>query len=71
MMARLHAFDKLTFELPIAGGPYVIESYKAGKTMIFKRNPITGLIKAVRHSMSKVGFCFDAVNYKLYSGDCI
>ncbi|MEY3642742.1 MAG: hypothetical protein RLZZ149_670, partial [Pseudomonadota bacterium] len=33
------AFDKITFEHPIGSGPYIIESFRAGKSMIYKRNP--------------------------------
>jgi microcin C transport system substrate-binding protein len=65
-------FDKLTFELPIASGPYVIESYKAGKTMIFKRNPNYWADQAAKPLNVRVGFYnFDRVNYKLYGDDAV
>ncbi|QWE29314.1 extracellular solute-binding protein [Polynucleobacter sp. AM-7D1] len=65
-------FDKLTFELPIASGPYVIESYKAGKTMIFKRNPNYWADQGGKTLNVRVGFYnFDRVNYKLYSDDAV
>jgi microcin C transport system substrate-binding protein len=65
-------FDKLTFEYPIASGPYVIESYKAGKTMIFKRNPNYWGDQGSKPLNVRVGFYnFDRVNYKLYSDDAV
>jgi microcin C transport system substrate-binding protein len=65
-------FDKLTFEHPIASGPYVIESYKAGKTMIFKRNPNYWADQNDKPLNVRVGFYnFDRVNYKLYSDDAV
>ena len=61
-------FDKLTFEHPIGSGPYIIESYRAGKSMIYKRNPnYWGNKVNVR-----VGFFnFDRIVYKLYSDDAV
>jgi microcin C transport system substrate-binding protein len=61
-------FDKITFEHPIGSGPYVIESYRAGKSMIYKRNPnYWGNKVNVR-----VGFFnFDRIVYKLYSDDAV
>ena len=65
-------FDKLTFEAPLASGPYVIESYKAGKTMIFKRNPNYWADQGGRTLNVRVGFFnFDRVVYKLYSDDAV
>jgi microcin C transport system substrate-binding protein len=65
-------FDKLTFEQPIASGPYVIESYKAGKTMIFKRNPNYWADQGGKTLNVRVGFYnFDRVSYKLYSDDAV
>ena len=65
-------FDKLTFELPLASGPYVIESYKAGKTMIFKRNPNYWADQGGKTLNVRVGFYnFDRINYKLYSDDAV
>ena len=65
-------FDKLTFELPIASGPYVIESFKAGKTMIFKRNPNYWADQGDKPLNVRVGFYnFDRVSYKLYSDDAV
>lgn len=33
------SFDKLTEVAPVATGPYVVESYDLGKTVVYKRNP--------------------------------
>ncbi|MDH5393055.1 MAG: extracellular solute-binding protein [Gammaproteobacteria bacterium] len=33
------SFDKLTEVVPVATGPYVVESYDLGKTIVYKRNP--------------------------------
>ena len=65
-------FDKLSFELPIASGPYIIESYKAGKTMIFKRNPNYWADRGGDTLNVRVGFFnFDRIVYKLYSDDTV
>ena len=65
-------FDKLSFELPIASGPYIIESYKAGKTMIFKRNPNYWADRGGNTLIVRVGFFnFDRIVYKLYSDDTV
>ena len=68
-------FDKLTFEHPLGSGPYVIESFKAGKTMVFKRNPEYWADKAGAEGKTlnvRVGFFnFDRVVYKLYSDDAV
>ena len=32
-------FNQITFEYPIASGPYLIEKYDIGKTITFKKNP--------------------------------
>ena len=31
-------FDKLAFEAPIGSGPYLIESFKAGKSIVYKKD---------------------------------
>jgi len=65
-------FDKLSFELPVASGPYAIESYKAGKTMIFKRNPNYWADQRSQPLNVLVGFYnFDRVVYKLYGDDAV
>ena len=66
------SFDKLSFELPIASGPYLIESYKAGKTMIFKRNPHYWADEGGKTLNVRIGFFnFDRIVYKLYSDDAV
>ena len=65
-------FDKLSFELPLASGPYVIKSYKAGKTMIFERNPNYWADQRSEPLNVLVGFYnFDRVVYKLYGDDAV
>ena len=59
-------FNQLTFEKPIGSGPYLIESYDIGKSIIFKKDPqYWGADLNVR-----VGFFnFDQVSYRLYKDD--
>ena len=33
------SFDKLTEVIPVTTGPYLVESYDLGKTVVYKRNP--------------------------------
>jgi microcin C transport system substrate-binding protein len=64
----MKAFDKITFEEPIASGPYLIESHQSGKSIIFKKNPnYWGKHLNVRRG----AFNFDRVVYKLYSDDTV
>jgi microcin C transport system substrate-binding protein len=66
------AFDKLAFEHPIGSGPYVIESYRAGKTMVFKRNPNYWGDRDGKTVNVRVGFFnFDRIHYKLYADDAV
>ncbi|KDP88799.1 extracellular solute-binding protein [Cupriavidus basilensis] len=59
-------FDKLTFEDPVASGPYLIERYDAGRGISFKRNPAYwGKDLAVRRGT----FNFDRVVYRLYKDE--
>lgn len=65
-------FDKLAFEHPIGSGPYVIESYRAGKTMVFKRNPNYWGDRGGNTVNVRVGFFnFDKIVYKLYADDAV
>ncbi len=59
-------FNQLTFEKPIGSGPYLIDSYDIGKSIIFKKDPqYWGSDLNVR-----VGFFnFDRVSYRLYKDD--
>lgn len=59
-------FEKLTFEPPLASGPYVIDRYDAGRGIIFKRDPrYWGKDIAVRRGT----FNFDRVIYRLYKDE--
>ena len=65
-------FDKLAFEHPIGSGPYLIESYRAGKTMVFKRNPNYWGDRNGKTVNVRVGFFnFDRIMYKLYADDAV
>jgi len=59
-------FNQLTFETPIGSGPYVIETYDIGKSIVFKKDPnYWGSDLNVR-----VGsFNFERVSYRLYKDD--
>jgi len=59
-------FNQITFEYPIASGPYLIEKYDIGKTITFKKNPdYWGSDLNVRLGF----FNFDRVSYRLYKDD--
>jgi len=65
-------FDQLDFETPIGSGPYLIESYKAGKSITFKRNPDYWADHVNKPLNVRVGFYnFDRIVYKLYSDDAV
>jgi microcin C transport system substrate-binding protein len=65
-------FEKIAFESPIGSGPYLIESFKAGKSIIFKRNPQYWADQLNKPLNVRVGFYnFDRVLYKLYSDDAV
>ena len=65
-------FDQLAFEMPIGSGPYLIESFKAGKSILFKRNPNYWVDQLSKPLNVRVGFYnFDRVLYKLYSDDAV
>lgn len=60
------AFDQLSFELPIASGPYLIEKFEAGRSITFRRNPAYwGKALNVRRG----SFNFERVVYRLYKDD--
>lgn len=61
-------FEKLTFQTPLTSGPYLIESYEAGRGIIFKRDPrYWGKDLAVRRGT----FNFERVVYRLYKDDIV
>ena len=65
-------FEKLAFETPIGSGPYLIESFKAGKSIVFKKNPNYWADQLGKPLNIRVGFYnFDRVLYKLYSDDAV
>ena len=65
-------FEKIAFESPIGSGPYLIESFKAGKSIVFKRNPQYWADQLNKPLNVRVGFYnFDRVLYKLYSDDAV
>jgi microcin C transport system substrate-binding protein len=61
-------FDALTFETPIASGPYLIESYDGGRRITFRRDPnYWGNDLPVRRGT----YNFERIVYKLYSDDIV
>ncbi len=65
-------FDKLAFEVPLGSGPYLIESFKAGKSIVLKRNPQYWADQLSKPLNVRVGFYnFDRILYKLYSDDAV
>jgi microcin C transport system substrate-binding protein len=65
-------FEKLAFEAPVGSGPYLIESFKAGKSIVYKRNPQYWADQLNKPLNVRVGFYnFDRVLYKLYSDDAV
>lgn len=62
------AFDAITFERPIASGPYLIESYDGGRRIAFRRDPkYWGNNLAVRRGT----YNFERVVYKMYADDIV
>ena len=65
-------FENLAFETPIGSGPYLIESFKAGKSIVYKKNPNYWVDQLSKPLNVRVGFYnFDRVLYKLYSDDAV
>jgi len=65
-------FDQMTFEMPIGSGPYLVESFKVGKSITYKRNPNYWVDHLDKPLNVRVGFYnFDRVLYKLYSDDAV
>lgn len=59
-------FNQLTFEAPIGSGPYTIEKYDIGKSIVFKKDPAYwGKDLNVRRGF----FNFERVSYRLYKDD--
>ncbi|MCW8910223.1 MAG: extracellular solute-binding protein, partial [Gammaproteobacteria bacterium] len=56
-------FDKISEEIPISSGPYIVESFSLGKQIVLKRNPdYWGNHLPVRKGM----YNFDQIVYKYY-----
>ena len=59
-------FDQLSLEEPIGSGPYLIERYDLGKSIVFKKNP---RYWGAKLNVRKGTFNFDRVSYHLYKDD--
>lgn len=56
-------FDKIGTDLPLASGPYVVDSYDLGKTITYRRNPDYW---ANEHPARKGMFNFERIRYRYY-----
>ncbi len=61
-------FDKITFEAPVASGPYLIERFDAGRNITFKRDPAYWGAKL---NVRKGFFNFQRVVYRMYTDDTV
>ncbi|MDH5424277.1 MAG: extracellular solute-binding protein [Gammaproteobacteria bacterium] len=62
------SFDKLTEAMPLTTGPYLLESYDLGKTVVYKRNPgYWAKDLAVRKGM----YNYDKIIYKYYKDQTV
>jgi len=61
-------FGKVSRELPVATGPYVIEKYRLGKDITYKRNPNYW---AKNKNTTRGMYNFDRVVYKYYKDETI
>ena len=61
-------FGKVSRELPIATGPYVIEKYRLGKDITYKRNPNYW---AKNKNTTRGMYNFDRVTYKYYKDETV
>lgn len=61
-------FGKVSRELPIATGPYVIEKYRLGKDITYKRNPDYW---ANNKNTTRGMYNFDRVIYKYYKDETV
>jgi microcin C transport system substrate-binding protein len=60
------SFDKIQLTAPIASGPYLIERYDLGRSIVFKRNPnYWGSTLPTR----KGSYNFDRIFYRFYKDD--
>lgn len=61
-------FGKVSRELPIATGPYIIEKYRLGKDITYKRNPNYW---AKNKNTTRGMYNFDRVTYKYYKDETV
>lgn len=60
------SFDKIQLEPPIASGPYLIDRYNVGRSIVYKRDPnYWGNDVPSRRGM----FNFDRIHYRFYKDD--
>jgi len=62
------SFDKVTLDVPIASGPYVVESFDLGKRITYQRNPDYW---ANEHPTRKGMFNFGRITYRYYKDELI
>ena len=60
------SFDKLGFEKPIGSGPYLIEKFDAGRSILYRRNPDWW---ARNLNVRRGLFNFERISYQLYKDD--
>lgn len=56
-------FDKMTLDVPLASGPYVVESFDLGKRITYRRNPAYW---ANEHPARKGMFNFERITYRYF-----
>ncbi len=56
-------FDKITQDLPLASGPYVVQSFDLGKSITYRRNPDYW---GNEHPTRKGMFNFEHITYRYY-----
>lgn len=56
-------FDKTSFNIPVSSGPYMIESYEAGRSIIYKRNPNYW---AIDLNVNRGFYHFEKISYDYY-----
>lgn len=61
-------FTKGSLEIPVGSGPYLIESFKPGKTITYRRNPDYW---AKDHPVNKGRFNFDKISYEYFRDDTV
>lgn len=61
-------FDKVTLDVPLASGPYVVESFDLGKRITYHRNPAYW---ANEHPTRKGMFNFERITYRYYKDELV